>query len=100
MTLFIHRQTITEHMPHHTQAMLGIVMIHIAVYLILVDMLGKQLTDDIEYFRIVGIKGKTACISHHATIHGDGEMLTQFIKQSQLPDNAEHQFARTRHLRM
>ena len=68
-------------------------MVDVAIDLILVDMLGKQLADDEEYLRTTAVEGETARIGHHTTIDGDGESTSQLLEATQLPNDTEHQLA-------
>ena len=93
MALSVDHQTIAQYMAHEAQTVLAVVMVDVAVDLILVDVLGEQLADDEEDIWVVGIEGEASRIGHHATIDGNGIVLTQTIEESQLPNNTEHEFA-------
>ena len=78
---------------HKTKAVLGIVVVNIAIDTILVNALGEQLGDDEKDLRTCGGEDKASCISHHAAVDGDGEMLALIVKLAKLPHDAEDYFA-------
>ena len=78
---------------HKTKAVLGIVVVNIAIDTILVNALGEQLGDDEIYLWACGSKGEATGISHHATIDRDSKMLALTIEQTKLPHDAEDYFA-------
>ena len=89
LQLFIH-QIATE--PDCRNA--GIIE-DIAVNLILVDVLGKQQTDDVIDIRLGRIVSETTRIGHHTAINAGSPCLIHLRETSQLPDYTEYQVAGT-----
>ena len=75
------------------QAVLREVVIDVAVNLVLVDMLGKQLRDDEVDVARVAVVCESACVGHHAAINRHGKMLRQLVETAELPDDAEDKLA-------
>ena len=90
VALVVHHQFMTQHISHQSHAVLAVVMIHVAVYLVLVNTFGQQLTDDKEYLGARRVKRKAARISHHSAIDGNGEMLALALVEPHLPYQSEH----------
>ena len=82
MTGCVVHQLLVHDIAHEADAVFGVVVIDVAVDLILVDMLGEQLSDDEEDVGVGGVEGEATGIGHHAAIDGDGEVLVGLRKQS------------------
>ena len=92
-------QLLVHDIAHEADAVVGVVMIDVAVDLVLVDTLGEQFSDDEEDLRTGTVVGEAARVCHHTTVDGDGKGLTHVREGSQLPDDAEHQLAGAGRLR-
>ena len=68
-------------------------MVDVAIDAVLVDAFREQLGDDKVNLRTRRCEGEAACIGHHTTIDGDGEVFALFLELSELPHDAKHDFA-------
>ncbi len=68
---------------------------YVAINLILVDALGKQLADHVIDVRIGRVIGESTRIGHHTAINAGSPGLIQLRETTQLPYQTEHQLAGT-----
>ena len=96
MTLWHVDQLLVHHIAHQADAILRVVVEHVAIDAVLVDTLGEQLADDEVDFRTRTVVGKATCIGHHTAIHRHSKRLVEHIEIAHLPSDTEHQFAGAR----
>ena len=78
----------------------GVVVENVAVYLVFIDALGEQHTDDEIYLGVVGSIGEASRVGHHAGVDTGCASACHGVESSELVNESEHQFAGGTHLRM
>ena len=93
-------QLLVEHKTRQPHPPFAIVIVHIPVYLVLVDAFSQQLADDEIDLGPGAVEGEAARIGHHTAIDRHRTFPGHQLKTAQLPNHTEHHLASRAQLRV